>query len=272
MDAVRLFSTENEARARDLAGNLSRLNKERQDITEKLFEEVRSQIEREGTGRHLYVAHGSDWPEGIIGLVAGKLQERYHRPVVLMTDGDEFVKGSARSIPGFSIVNAIASLSGLLVTFGGHDQAAGFSLESDKVEEFSAALEKQGEEKITEDMLTREITADVCVNVSDIGWDLLDTIQKMQPFGYGNRRPVFWVKEAIIDEARGVGDGSHMKYVLRDEGGGETLDGIYFRAHDEAKELAPGDAVEVIGNVEKNTWNGKETVQFKVIEIAAAIK
>lgn len=266
MDALRLLTTEKPEVARSLARSLGVLNRKRQDQTESLLAEVREQIEREDKGEHLYFASGNDWSEGIIGLVAGKLQELYHRPVVLVTKGKEGARGSARSISGFNIVEAIGKFQALLVKHGGHSQAAGFTIESENIEEFGKLLKEHAREFITPEMLSKELRADACVDAGELDWVLMETLHHMEPFGYGNRKPLFWVKDAVVVESRKMGDGSHLKITVKGHGG-EALECVYFGGTAKVGTLNTGEPVEIMGNLETNDWNGKTRLQFRVIDV-----
>lgn len=266
LDAVRLLATKNSRNARELARKLGKLNRERQEMTDELMAVVRDQIEQEGTGRHLYFAHGNDWPEGIIGLVAGKIQEEYHRPVVIVTEGEESSRGSARSIPGFNIIKAIEEFRDLLERQGGHDQAAGFTIDPKNIGKFRSELEAFAEKEISEDLLEKEIHTDLVADIGDLDWELMNGIEQFQPYGYGNRKPVLWVKSATVVNSRTVGDGSHLKLSVKDESG-DFLDCIFFRGGFMEKELKSGISVEMIGYLEVNSWNGKDSLQFNVREV-----
>jgi single-stranded-DNA-specific exonuclease len=269
LDALRLLTTGKTDVAGSLARALGVLNRKRQEQTEALFSEVREQIEREGKGEHLYFAYGNDWNEGIIGLVAGKLQELYHRPVVLVTKGKEGVKGSARSINGFNIVEAIGKFQELLVRHGGHAQAAGFTIDEKHVGKFGKLLQEHAKEFITQDMLNKELRADAFVDAGQLDWNLMDALRKMEPFGYGNRRPLFWVQDAVVVESNKMGDGSHLKLLVKGNTG-EALECVFFGGAKENASVRKGAVVDLIGNLDINTWNGVDRLQFRVLDMKIA--
>jgi len=266
MDALRLFTTKNRTQAAELARKLGDLNRERQEMTDTLLNTIRTQIEQEGMGRHLYFAHGNDWPEGIIGLVAGKVQDMYHRPVVVVTTGASGSRGSARSIPAFNMIEAVEKFEHLLTHHGGHAQAAGFTVKEEKIAELQSGLESYAREVLTADDLRREMKADVIVDVGELDWDVMGMIKKLQPFGYGNRRPVFWMKNAVVSDARQVGDGKHVKLEVRGEKSG-ALDCIFFNAPAWTHEVAGQGTVDIMGYLEVNMWNGREDLQFRVTDM-----
>lgn len=266
MDALRLLTTNKESSARVLASKLGGWNRERQEITETVLKEVREEVERDGTGKHLYFAHGNDWPEGIIGLVAGKIQEMFNHPVVLVSQKDGASRGSARSISGFNIIDAIENQNDLLESYGGHPQAAGFTVDSKNIEKLKSRLQKWAEQKLKDENFVREIAADAKVSPGELTWDVWELIRDVEPFGYGNRRPVFWVKNAVITEVQGVGDNKHMKLVVKGESG-DSLNCIFFGGGEWLDKIAVGDMIDMIGGLDINRWNGNETLQFKVQDI-----
>lgn len=266
LDALRLLSTDKDSTAKFLADKLGTWNKERQEITDRVMNEVRERIEKQGTGKHLYFAHGNDWPEGIIGLVAGKLQEELNRPVVLVSKNGKDSRGSARSIPQFNIIDAIERNAKLLEKYGGHTQAAGFTVDEANVEELGEKLEKWAVKQLKNKDLVKEIPADAIVKVQDMTWETWELIRQLAPFGYGNRRPVFWVNDAKIVDLKTVGEGKHLKFVVKGDGG-DYLNCIFFGGGEFSSRLAVGDTVDMIGHLGTNVWNGEESLQFGVQDL-----
>ncbi|MBN1618027.1 single-stranded-DNA-specific exonuclease RecJ [Candidatus Dojkabacteria bacterium] len=266
-DALRLFVTKKDSTARTIAMKLGQLNTERQKITEEIFNESRALVERDGLGKHLYFACGNDWPEGIIGIVAGKLQEQYNRPVIVATNTGKEVKGSARSINGFSIINAIEENSEFLDRYGGHNQAAGFTLSEKNLEIFKTKLQAYAEKELTEENFVKEISADVIVDVGDLEWEILDVCEMLKPFGYGNRKPVFWINDAVIISSKLLGkENNHLKLLVRGHNSG-MLSCIYFNGGFWFDQLVSGDRVDMVGYLESNEWNGEKNLQFRVEDI-----
>lgn len=263
MDGVRLLATNNAQVAKQLAFKLGKLNQERQLMTDTLLNEVRAQIEEDGTGKHLYFAYGNDWPEGIIGLVAGKIQEWFHRPVVVVSKGKTSSRGSARSISGFDIVGAIGSSEKLLERYGGHEQAAGFTIPTENIEKFKEELVSLAEKTISSDDLIKKVSIDAVVEVGDINWELMKEIDRFKPFGYGNRRPLFWISKALVYDTKAVGDGSHLKLSLKD-GKGAAVEAIYFNAGDAVGQIEDGMMVDIAGYLDVNSWNGRDLLQVNV--------
>lgn len=267
MDALRLLTTHRRNSADQLADKLGKLNRERQDLTDDLVNEVREQIESEGTGKHLYFAHGNDWPEGIVGLVAGKIQEEFNKPVIVVTTDGKSARGSARSISAFNIIQAIESCGDLLVKFGGHKQAAGFTVEHENIESFKKKLQEIAKDQLKKEHFVSEITADALVDAGELDWEVYDLISDLRPFGYGNRTPVFWIEDATIVEVIGLSDNKHVKLIVKGNSSG-FLTCIFFGGGDWIMKLAKGDKIDLIGKLDQNEWNGQTNLQFKVKDIS----
>ncbi len=269
IDALRLLTTKKDRVAAALANKLGKLNSERQTLTDEILNDARAMIEQDGTGNHLHFAYGNDWPEGIVGLVAGKIQDEYNRPTIVVTINGKEARGSARSINGFNIIEIIEEQKDLLLRYGGHAEAAGFSLKPENVEEFKERLQKIARETLTKEQLIKEKPVDVIVDPGELKWDVLEEITKLAPFGYKNRRPVFWVKDAVLVELRCVGGDKHLKLTVKGDVG-EYLSCIYFGGGEWIKKLAIGDAVELLGYLESNEWNGEENLQLRVVDLKSA--
>jgi single-stranded-DNA-specific exonuclease len=265
-DALRLLVTANKSKAQKLALLLGDLNNKRQDMTQNLLDEVRELVEKEGTGKHLYFAYGDDWPEGIIGLVAGKIQEEFHHPVILVSRKKEESRGSARSIKGFNIVDAIEKHEEFLVSFGGHELAAGFTVSTEKIEDFKNELQNLAEKQLKKSNFVKEIGADIKVSVDELDWKLWNLLKELGPFGYSNRKPVFWLEDAVIASYRVLSDGKHLKFVLKGENGG-FLEAIFFNGGEWESKIQQGISIDLIGNLDVNTWNGEENLQFKIKDL-----
>ncbi len=270
-DALRLLTTEKVASAKCLANKIGELNRERQNLTDMILTEVREKIEQEGTGKHLYFQYGEDWPAGIIGIVAGKIQEQYHHPVVLVSKNGKDSRGSARSISKFNIIEAISKHGDMLERYGGHSQAAGFTIDESKIEEFKDALEKVAEQELAEEHFISEITADAVVSVGDMDWNACKQISQLEPYGYGNRTPIFWIKDAVVTSISQIGKTKdHLRLMIKGQYG-TFLQCIFFRGGEWFNKLAVGDNIELVGSLEINNWNGKEYLQFNVKDLRAQV-
>jgi single-stranded-DNA-specific exonuclease len=281
MDGLRLLCTKDPNRARKLAQRLNELNQKRQKLTEETFNHARKLvINSEGATDIIFVAHKS-YHEGIIGLVASRLVEEFHRPAVVVSKRTSYSKGSARSVKTFNIVEAIGAGSHLLEDFGGHPMAAGFTIKSGKLSTFEKKLIQYACEKLDKEKLTPTLKIDCEISLSDITWGLFEKIEKFEPFGLGNPRPCFLTSKFRVTDLKLVGNKKrHLKIKLDDLKtkrieaaqaeialSSPTFDGIGFNLGFWGEKLREGDIIDLVYNLDKNVWNGKETLQFKVKDL-----
>ena len=181
-----------------LADELSELNKERQDIEHTIAEQAVAQIESKGQGQDgMLVAFGRNWHAGVIGIAASRLVETFYRPSLVISIHDDIGKGSCRSIPGFNMYEALQSADDLLIQYGGHTMAAGFSIEADKIEAFRQRLLSYAAAHMTKESYIPEIVIDNVLQAGDISLELANELGALEPYGMGNSRPVFAIKEAV---------------------------------------------------------------------------
>jgi len=266
MDAVRLLTSGNADTARTLAKKLSDLNSQRQLITSSLIEEAEEQLGSWGVEKNLLFVKGDDWPEGIVGLVAGKLCEKYHKPVLVASIRDGKAVGSARSIKGFHITEAISQMSELLERFGGHAQAAGFTLLESNVDVFSSGLLAIAEKEINEKDIEKIINIDLELKNEELNFDTVEKIEKFAPFGFGNKQPIVLLKSSIVRNLKLVGStSSHLKVTI--ESDGQYIDAIGFNLADYYSKIKQGDKVDIVGYPEKNVFLGNTKLQMKITDI-----
>lgn len=262
--AYKMLISENILEAQNYAIELDSLNTHRQMLTERILSEAREQI-LQHRERKVLLAAGSDWPKGVVGLVAGKLAEEFGRPVLVMDRGEEFATGSARSHPNFDIVQALKYSSDLLEKYGGHTQAAGFTLKSanignlyQRLLEFAETLKEEDSEPV--------LSLDAEIKSEDYNWDNFDFIEKFEPFGFGNLRPKFLGRGLQIVEYKTVGaEAKHLKVKFLWDG--KVIDAIGFRFGYLAGKLDLNTPVSVAFEMEANEWNGRRDLQMKLIDI-----
>ncbi|MFB6272018.1 MAG: single-stranded-DNA-specific exonuclease RecJ [Salinibacter sp.] len=277
--AVRLLLAENFEEAEPLAAELERLNDERRRIDDEIEEEAIERAERQIMARspHALVLYDPDWHLGVIGIVASSVVERFHKPTILLTHNGEEVKGSARSIEGINVYEALADCEDVLTQFGGHDHAAGMSLPADDIETFRDRFDAAVGERVTPELLTPTIKVDAPVNLDTIGavedrfWAVL---KQFGPFGPSNPKPVFHADDLDVVSARTVGgDDSHLKFQVRqrESSTGDTFDAIGFGMGEKLSVLRESQEtdtpVELLFSLEENTWNGETNLQLKVRDV-----
>lgn len=266
MDAVRLLTSGNVDTSRKLAKKLSDLNSQRQLITSSLIEEAEEQLGSWGVEKNLLFVKGDDWPEGIVGLVAGKLCEKYHKPVLVASIRDGKAVGSARSIKGFHITEAISQMSELLERFGGHAQAAGFTLLESNIDVFSSGLLAIAEKEINKKDIEKIINIDLELKNEELNFDTVEKIEKFAPFGFGNKQPLVLLKGSIVRNLKLVGStSSHLKVTI--ESDGQYIDAIGFNLADYYSKIKQGDKVDIVGYPEKNVFLGNTKLQMKITDI-----
>ncbi len=269
-DSLQLLLTNDQIEAQEIASKLNQINSGRQQLTQQTLNEARRQV---NPASKIIILHKETWHEGIIGLVAGKLKEEFYRPAVIITGGEKIAKGSARSIRGFNIVEAIRQCQEFLIDAGGHAMAAGFAIETERIPELQEKLTDVAAEQLTEELLTPTLKIDAEAALPQLNWGLIEDLKKFEPFGVGNPKQTFLTRSVRILSIRTVGNnGRHLKLQIRDVGDttGQPLQHlpcIGFGFGEWAAQLRPGDLVDIVYNFEENHWNGQTTLQLKLKDL-----
>lgn len=271
---TRLLTTDDPAAALEMAQRLDDYNRERQDIEAAVLLEAIEQVEGGATASGaLVVAAGDRWHPGVIGIVAGRLKERYNRPTVVIAFAGDEGRGSGRSVTGLDLGAAViaACQAGLLVKGGGHAMAAGFTVERRRLDELRAFLDERLAAQAA-GLLVPSLELDGAVNLGGCTVDLVERIGNLGPFGAGNAEPRFAIAAARVLRADVVGTG-HVRCVLAGAAG-SRLKAIAFRAADSqlghALLNAAGGALHVAGCLRLDTWQGREGVQLFLEDAAPA--
>ncbi len=255
IDSLRLLCTKDEVKARRLAKLLCDTNATRQRLTMEVMEEAQLLIDEQNK---LHVLVSKNWRAGIIGLIAGKIAEEYYRPVIAISVGEEISKGSARSVEGINIVELIRRHTDILLDVGGHPGAAGFSILSKNVEIFKKRIEEYARVLPAGE---RVLAIEMELDGREITQSLVTKLQRFEPFGLNNRKPIFATEKMQISEVRTVGNGKHLK------GRANGLDFIAFGMGDWVSHLKAGQMVDMAYNLEIDTYNGNDRLQLKVKDI-----
>jgi len=268
IESLRLVCTRNENRAIALAQEINQRNQERQVLTEKTVIHARGIWLKEGGKDNLIFVGDESYQEGIVGLVAGRLSEEFYRPAVVFSQGEEFSKGSARSIKEFNIIEALRSCAEILVAYGGHPRAAGLTVETTKI---SVLKEKLGEiagKKLKDKDLSPSLKIDLELNLEEINFELYQQIMKLEPFGQDNLQPIFMSRQVSVVDARTVGNGQkHLKLRLSTPLSRLTFEAIGFGLGKFFSQLSPGKTVDIAYNLNLNDWNGNRKLQLKIKDI-----
>ncbi len=268
--AVDLFTTDDPKRAIELAQVLEDENTERRKIDEMTFSHamqlVDSGIDMEADLG--IVLHYNDWHPGVIGIVASRLVEKFHRPAVMLTTIDGVAKGSARSIHGFNIYEALQSCEDLLLQFGGHEAAAGLAIEIEKLEEFKERFNAVLRKNMTDENKLHEVHIDTKISFSDISPKFLRVLEQFAPYGPGNMRPVFMSENvSLVYPPRIVGV-NHIVTSLRQNGNEKVFDAIGFNLGAFASQIDKGkNLVDIVYTVETIQKDGKSYPQIRLKDI-----
>jgi single-stranded-DNA-specific exonuclease len=264
--ALALLLTEDAEEARTLAEELESLNRERQAVEERISREAIDQIESWPEARRRrrgYVVAGEGWHEGVIGIVASRLVERYNRPVVIIAGTDGEWKGSGRSVPAFDLHAGLGACSGHLLRFGGHRAAAGLTIEAERVETFAAAFAAHADATLSEEDLRPVTRIDAIVPGAKLGLDLCAELQRLAPFGIGNPGVVLLVDGCEVAEPSTVGDGKHLRFRVRQRGR-DAGSAIAFGMGGQLDRFRREERYDVAFRLQENRWNGTVAPQLVV--------
>ncbi len=251
IDSLRLLCTKDIDRAAELALVLGQTNKARQEMTTVAVKQALSTVD---VTKSVLIVADKEYNQGIIGLIAAKLTEKYYRPSIAIAIGETQSKASARSVAGFHVTDHIRSAESLLVGAGGHAMAAGFTVENNNL---SLLIEKLSQATIEPEILVRKQRIDAEIELSIVNYQLFNLIQKFAPFGMGNPQPVFTTKKVTIDQVKPVGKlQQHRKLIIG------RLEAMAFNLAE-----IPENPVDLVYTVDQNTWNGNTKLQLIVKDI-----
>jgi len=268
-DAVRLLMTDDEREAADLAGLLHRLNQERQAVEEGMVAAAMQAADAAPPGPFVLASRG--WHPGVIGIVASRIAERYARPAILIAlNGEGIGKGSARSIAGINMVEAIAHCRECLVAFGGHAAAAGVTIREERIPAFRARLADVLQGPLSDPASRPRLLCDAEVEARACVPAAARELERLGPFGAGNPEPTLVLRNLRIASARIVGT-NHLKLTLAGQSG-PTLDAIGFKMGTlESRRVSPSDPIDVACALEINVWNGTERAQLRLKDLRASV-
>ncbi len=263
--ALELLLTDDPAVARRLADELEELNRSRQIVEERILREALAQVAawpeavRQRPG---YVLWGEDWHPGVIGIVASRLVERFHRPVVLIAGGEDEWKGSGRSMPAFDLHGALAACAGDLVRFGGHRAAAGLTIEPARVEAFAQAFAAHASDVLAPADLRPVVVVDAVVRGDELTLELVEELERLAPFGLGNPGVTLLAPACELGELDAVGGGKHLRLAVR--AGGVRSGAIAFGQGSLLDSLRGDGLHDVAFRLGANRWNGTVSPQLVV--------
>lgn len=259
-EAVRLFLSESEDEAWRIAETLNSMNSRRQAIESEIYEEALREINRKGL-RPAIILAGRNWHPGVIGIVASKIAEEFYRPTFIFTVEGDVARGSARSIPPFDIYKGISCCKDLLLSFGGHKQAAGLRLLTSNLLEFEERMTRIVNESLDHEALVRILKIDSEVSLIEVNHNLIREISMLEPFGFGNPEPILGARMLNVSNPRIVGN-NHLKVLLKQED--VTIDAVGFNMGDFAEEIASAGSIDAAFIPMINEWNGGRYLQMNL--------
>ena len=265
---VQLFTTDNEDEAKEIANILEGKNIERQMIESKMYkeaEEILSSDERFKDDKVLVIAK-EGWQHGIIGIVASKLTEKYYKPTILLTIEDGEATGSARSIKGFSIFDALVSCKDLMNKFGGHEQAAGLALDAKNIDELRVRINEIADYNLSKEDLIENIKVEYELKEDSATLDLVDNLHKLEPFGLSNPSPRFIMRDLLLTNIFKMGKNKqHLKIIVENK---KSYECVGFNMAYLADNFQLGDKVDILFQVDENNYNNERKVQFLLKDIS----
>ncbi|NOK61181.1 MAG: Single-stranded DNA-specific exonuclease, DHH superfamily [Chloroflexi bacterium AL-W] len=258
--------------ARTLAKNLSEANRQRQGLTREIQEHARNKVkELEKDKNHIIVLDDEQYQAGIVGLVASKLVDEFARPVLLIERGAETSRGSARSVSGFNMIEALTSCGEMFVRYGGHSAAAGFTIETDRLPDLEAYLLDYAETHLSDELLMSMLEIDAETPLETLTWDLLDQLQLLEPFGQANAQPILMSRRVYVASAQAKGfQDQHLKLRITDGEGGPSYEAIAFRLGHLARYFQQHPWIDIAYTLEANEWNGNRKLQINIKDLRRA--
>ena len=277
--AYNLLISEDETEAKRLATELNQNNLDRQKLTEDLFTKSIKDIEENQKDSPVLFILGDGWSTGIVGLIAGRLKEKYYKPTIVMAKNNGEVTGSGRSIEGFSLIEVLQENADFFEKFGGHPMACGFTLKNLEVlEDFKETLKKSFVEKTSEIDTSPILKIDAEIKLSDIDWDMWDILGKFEPFGQNNEKPKYLTKNLEIEKVDAIGQTKkHIKMVVSNKEKNIKKTCLGWSLCSETAEtnwcekLNIGDRVDLVYEIDLNEWNGNREIQLKIIDIKKSL-
>ena len=273
LDSLRLICTRDKERAQELAEKINMVNRDRQIMTDDhtaiALKTLNLELSANGNLGKLIFVESRTYNQGIIGLIAGKLVEQYHRPAIVVSVGEEFCKASARSITGVNIVELLRQTSKLLVSVGGHPMAAGFTVRRGNLAELKQSLITLSEEVILNKSMEETLAIDSVLDISLVDHNLLTCLESLSPFGIGNPQPVFTSFSAEVAGYSRLGrDQKHLKLLFKQNSG--FIEAIAFNFADLVPSLSPGVRLDLAYTVNRDSWKGRDNLILKLKDARVA--
>ncbi len=268
--AVELFTATDDAVAMELAKALHADNDERKQADRSITQEALRQIEANPSWseRVSTLVFNPNWHKGVVGIVASRLIEHYHRPTIVLTQSGDEASGSARSIPGFNLYEAIYACRDLLTRYGGHMAAAGMSLPVNNIEAFREKFEQAVQSTLDRSLLIPSINVDAEIRIQDIHQKFFEILRQMEPFGPDNDTPIFLVRNVMDTGYSKVVKEDHLRFVIKQDN--HRISGIGFGLAKKSHLLLEGNPIDLVCHITENEFQGNVSLQLRVLDIRAA--
>ncbi len=267
--ALELLLTDDEARATELAAELGRLNAERQRMVQEMLDTAERSASQDGEAAPLLVVGGADWSVGLVGLVAGRLTERFNRPSLALAVGEDVSRGSARSIAGFNIVEALTACQDILVEHGGHSQAAGLTVLTKDLVELEARLIELSSRTFGGNPPPPTLEIDAEIHGRELTIETAKLISSLEPFGQGNPAPRLLLRSVMIQTPRRTRNGKHVQFQV-ETSGGASAKAIYFNGGEQLPELLTRRPFDLVIELKIDEWKGRRQPSLDVLDFRPA--
>lgn len=266
--AVRLLISGYDEETAALSADICADNEERRRVEASISEAAFADIEARGLlNDRVIVVDGEDWHHGVIGIVASRITDRYGKPCIVLSRGETEAKGSGRSVEGFSLFEAVCACGDMLIKYGGHPMAAGVTLQTDKIEQFRAAINAYAAKRFPQ-MPAQTVTLDCRLNPAALSVSMVESLARLEPFGNGNPQPVFGLYNMTLDDISAVGGGNHLRLTL--EKNGAVMTAMRFNTKPEEFVYQRGDRLDLAVQLEAREYRGQPSLTVIVRDIKPA--
>jgi len=267
--AVELLTSEDPKELDELALTLDSENTNRRELDKSITDDafkIFDEINKDGKSFSI-VLHNKEWHPGVIGIVAARLVEKYNVPAIVLTSVNGIAKGSARSINGFNLYEALKKCEDKLIQFGGHCHAAGLEIKLDKIDEFRECFNAIATEELTKNELQPEIEIDSELNFDEINNVFINILSFFEPYGPGNSVPVFITENVqVVGAVKNAKSDTHI-FKVRDPESRRIFESVFFLSKDYDDEIKTGNNVDICYSLEKNLWNGRESIKLRIRDL-----
>lgn len=268
-EALNLFLSKDIYEVNELTKKLNDYNKMRQEKEKSIYEDAVNQIEKNKLYENCAIVVGGDnWHHGVIGIVSSKITDLYFKPSILLCYDNELAKGSGRSIPGFDLHDALMKCQDTIEKFGGHSMAIGITIKKYNFDKFANELEQIAKDSKIDEIVPI-INVDAKINLNEVSRETVESLKQLEPFGEGNKTPIFALKNLKVDSIRSLSEGKHIKMTLKD--GNSVVNAIGFNLGYLVDEYRIGDKIDVVGTLEINSFNGVDSLQINLKDVMKSI-